>query len=210
MPEVILQHAIKKGLNDLKNDPAAFNDIFGQFTLEELDPVYGQSYIDGLYGWFESNKLSVVQAFSFDVSKVPCYSIHLASEQEDESKAAIGDIFSEYEGNEMFSGPVSVTLDIGIHAMKDKDHVLWMYYLLNYILYKQKIYINNLGLQLHTFSASDYNKESKYMAENVWSRWVRFRCIVQHYWDGEMGVDHNVNVRTRNGRSSDPNDDDLV
>jgi hypothetical protein len=41
--------------------------------------------------------------------------------------------------------------------------------------------MRKLGLQLTTFSASDYNKDSQYMAENIWSRWVRFKCTVQNY-----------------------------
>ncbi len=47
----------------------------------------------------------------------------------------------------------------------------------------------NLGLQLYTFRASEYNKESKYMADNVWSRWIRFRCTVQNYLEGDQYVE---------------------
>ena len=60
-----------------------------------------------------------------------------------------------------------------------------MYYILAYVFYKEKLLGRKLGLQLYTFRASDYNKESKYMADNVWSRWIRFRCTVQNYIDGD-------------------------
>ena len=72
---------------------------------------------------------------------------------------------------------------------KSKDHVLWMYYILTYIFYKEKVLGRKLGLQIFTFRANDYNKESKYMADNVWSRWVRFRCTVQNYLDGDVYVE---------------------
>jgi hypothetical protein len=87
-----------------------------------------------------------------------------------------------------------VSLDIGIHADKSKDHVLWLYYILNYIFYKEKILGRGLGLQLFTFRASDYNKESKYMADNVWSRWVRFRCTVESYLDDVPYIEPQIEI----------------
>ena len=27
------------------------------------------------------------------------------------------------------------------------------------------------------------------MAENIWSRWIRFRCTVQHYIDGDKYIE---------------------
>ena len=40
--------------------------------------------------------------------------------------------------------------------------------------------LDKLGLKLVTFSASDYNKESRYMTENIWTRWVRVKCTIQN------------------------------
>jgi len=44
---------------------------------------------------------------------------------------------------------------------------------------------HRLGLKLHTFSASDYNKDNNKATENIWTRWVRFRCTTQNFWDAE-------------------------
>ena len=76
-------------------------------------------------------------------------------------------------------------VDIGIHANKAGDHVLWIYYMVAYILFKHKLMAHRLGLKLHTFSASDYNKDNNKMTENIWTRWVRFRCTTQNFWDSE-------------------------
>ena len=133
-----------------------------------------------------------MQAFSFDTAKIPGISIHLADESEDESKAAMGDLWGMGQDNDILTGPVTVSIDIGIHADKSKDHVLWMYYIVLYILYKEKSLARKLGLQLYTYRANDYNKESKYMAENVWSRWVRFRCTVQHYIGGDTYIEPTI------------------
>lgn len=141
-----------------------------------------------------------MQAWSFDLQKVPGITIHLADESEDESKAAVNDFFGmgyDEDGQpdtEIKVNVNSVSLDIGIHADRSKDHVLWMYYIVNYIFFKEKLVGERLGLQLFTFRASDYNKESKYMADNVWSRWVRFRCTVQNFIDDVQATGKDIAI----------------
>lgn len=181
LAEVALQRLIQVGLSNIRNNPAAFKEIFDQYNSPEMAASYGQAYIDKIQQWFANIKMPVVQAWAFDTTRVPGFSIHLANESEDESKVAVGDLWGMGEDSDILTGPVTVSIDIGIHADKAKDHVLWMYYMLLYILYREKMIGQKLGLQVYTYSASDYTKESKYMAENVWSRWVRFRCTVQHY-----------------------------
>jgi len=185
IPEVALQRLVQIGLKNLKDNRPAFDDIFGVYTCEEMEASYGQAYVDKIYNWFIETKIPVLQAWSFDPTKVPSYTIHLADETEDESKAAVGDFYGMGSDSEVLTGVSTVSLDIGIHADKSKDHVLWLFYILTYIFYKEKMLGYKLGLQLYTFRASDYNKESKYMADNVWSRWIRFRCTVENYLNGE-------------------------
>jgi hypothetical protein len=80
-------------------------------------------------------------------------------------------------------------IDIGIHANKAGDHVLWLYYIVAYILFKHKLMAHRLGLKLHTFSASDYNKDVVKATENIWTRWVRFRCTTQNFWAADRFFD---------------------
>ena len=188
LPEIALQRVLQKGLRDLRDDQEAFDDIFCQYTSDELKSSYGESYVAGIRQWLMTTKIPVVQAFSFDPTKLPGVSIHLAVENEDESKAAFNDFIGDgADGEELRVGVDQVVLDIGIHADKSKDHVLWLFYIIKYILYKQKALARKLGLQLVTFSASEYNKQQQYMTENVWTRWIRFRCTVQNYLEGEGG-----------------------
>lgn len=195
LSEVALQRLIQVGLRNLRGNQEAFNDIFAQYTCPEMAASYGQNYIDKIYNWYNNTKIPVLQAWSFDSSKVPGISIHLADESEDESKASFDDYWGMGEENDIKTGVVSVSIDIGIHADKSKDHVLWMYYILLYVLYREKMLGHRLGLQLYTYRANDYNKESKYMADNVWSRWVRFRCTVQHYVEGgEPYIDPSIEL----------------
>jgi hypothetical protein len=181
LAEVSLQRLIQIGLANLRNNEESFKNVFDQYNSPEMAASYGEPYIQKIWDWFSNGKMPVVQAWAFDSTRVPGFSIHLADESEDESKIAFSDHFGMGEDSDILTGPVNVSIDIGIHADKAKDHVLWMYYILLYILYREKMVGQRLGLQVYTYRASDYTKESKYMAENVWSRWVRFRCTVQHY-----------------------------
>ena len=194
MPEVALQRLIQIGLKNLRTDRVAFDCIFATYLSPEMEASYGQSHIDKIYDWFTGTKLPTLQAWSFDGTRVPAYTVHLADESEDESKSAIGDFWGIGTQGDIKTGVSTVSLDIGIHADKSKDHVLWMYYILTYIFYKEKVVGRNLGLQLFTFRANDYNKESKYMADNVWSRWVRFRCTVQNYIEESNYEIHDVAI----------------
>lgn len=192
IPEVSLQRLVQIGLKNLRNDREAFDCIFAVYDSEEMRASYGQPYIDKIYNWFIGTELPVLQAWTFDPTRVPAFSIHLSDESEDESKAAFGDFWAMGQDNDIQTGVSTVSLDIGIHADRSKDNVLWMYYILTYIFYKEKLLGRKLGLQLFTFRASDYNKESKYMADNVWSRWIRFRCTVQNYLDGDEYVEPEI------------------
>jgi hypothetical protein len=211
LPEVSLQRMVQVGLRNLRDNKEAFEDIFAQYKCDLLQASYGQTHIDNMWDWFSNTKLPVVQAWSFDLEKVPGFSIHLADESEDESKAALNDYWGmgydeeNSPDQEIKVNVNSVSLDIGIHADKSKDHVLWMYYILNYIFFKEKLVGRGLGLQNITFRASDYNKESKYMADNVWSRWVRFRCTVQNYIGDEKAEENELQVDID---ANTPNNDD--
>lgn len=182
MPEIALQIVIQTGVKELRADEPAFRRMFAQFNCPDLQSDYGTEYIDQMWEWFSETKIPTIQAWSFDMSRVPAFSVHLAGENEDESKAAMGDFYGFGDDADIGVNVFNVMLDVGIHASKNSDQVLWMYYMLNYILFKQKDLARRLGIQLQTFSASDYSLDSKYYADNVYTRWIRFRCTVQNAW----------------------------
>ena len=183
LPEIVVEKLLQYGIKKLRADKAAFYDLFAQFTQDELNNDYGPDYLDDIWSWFSTTKIPVVKAWSLNPQQIPCISIHLANETEDEGKAAIGDYAGSFDSvGETGTGVFTVMVDIGIHANKAGDHVLWLYYIVAYILFKNKLMAERLGLKLHTFSASDYNKEATKMTENIWTRWVRFRCTTENFW----------------------------
>lgn len=186
MPEVVVQKIIDYGVKELRKDRQAFDDLFCQFTQDELGQDYGNNYREEIWKWFSTTKIPVLRAWQMNPQRVPAYSIHLASELEDEAKAAFSDFAGVFdEEGETGTGVFTVTVDIGVHANRTGDHVLWMYYIANYILFKHKLMANRLGLKLHTFSASDYNRDAGKMPENIWTRWIRFRCTTQNFWGAD-------------------------
>lgn len=214
MPEIVVQRVIQEGIKNLRDNPDAFDDIFDTFKCAEMEAAYGQGYIDQIKQWFNDTKIPVVQAWSLNPERIPCYSIHLASEMEDEQKAAIGDDFSgdfigEDADNNITTGVFTVYIDIGIHADKSGDNVLWLYYIMAYIMFKEKRRAERLGLKLQTWSASDYNRDSQKLAENIWTRWVRFKCTTQNFLDGESRIEAGnivIDLDAQPASSSDPDD----
>ena len=185
MPEIVIQKVIAYGIKQLRADKPAFYDIFCQFTQDELNADYGPAYLDQIWNWFSTTKIPVVKAWQFNAQVIPSISVHLANETEDETKASMDDYAGAFDDEaETGTGVFTVMVDIGIHANKAGDHVLWLYYIISYILFRHKLMANRLGLKLHTFSASDYNKETAKMTENIWTRWIRFRCTTQNFWTG--------------------------
>ena len=189
MPQVALQRIIQTGIKSLKANIEILDDIFEYYTCEEMDSDYGQKYIDNIKLWFTNTKIPVVQAWSFNPDRIPMISIHLASESEDEQKAAIGDHYGFDENGEIGIGVFNIQLDIGCHSSRNGDETLWLYYIVNYILFSSKRRAEALGLQLHTFNATDYQKQSQYMADNIWTRWIRFRTTAQNFWDSRPFID---------------------
>jgi hypothetical protein len=185
MPEVVVQKILAQGLKELRFNKPAFYDVFAQFAQDELSEDYGISYIDEVWKWFSTTKIPIIRAWSLNTQQIPCISVHLANETEDESKAAVGDYFGAGLDNEVGTGVFTVMVDIGLHTSRAGDQVLWLYYITNYILFKHKLTAERLGLKLQTFSASDYNKDASKMTDNIWTRWVRFRCTTENFWAAE-------------------------
>lgn len=189
MPQVALQRIIQEGIKLLKDKPQILDDIFQYYTCDAMNSDYGQSYIDEIKSWFAKTKVPVVQAWSMDPQQVPQITIKLATEQEDESKAAFGDHWAMEEEGNIGAAAFVVNLDITIRSSANGDQVLWLYYMVNYILFKRKRRAEELGLRLHTFSATDYSRDNSKLADNVWERYIRFRTIVQNFWDAEEGTE---------------------
>jgi hypothetical protein len=189
MPQVALHRIIAEGMTELRNNLGILDDIFQYYTCAEMNVDYGQPYIDKIKEWFDTTKIPVVQAWSLNPQLAPQISIRLATESEDESKAAIGDHFGMGEEANVGVNVFITQLDVGIHASRNGDETLWLYYIISYILFKRKRRAEALGLQLTTFSATDYTRDAQKLADNIFSRYIRLRAVVQNFWAAEDYLD---------------------
>lgn len=73
-------------------------------------------------------------------------------------------------------------VDIGIHGHADSNTVMWMYYCTVWILLRFKSVIMQRCLDLTTFTASDFKRDSQYLGENIFSRWMRISARTQCTW----------------------------
>lgn len=211
MPEVAVQRVLQAGIRELRESPAQFQEIFAYLLEDELVENYGQSHIDSIRSWFMSTKVPVVQAYAFDPQKRPQISIHLGVENEDESKAAMDDFFGDGENAPVKVIVDNVVVDIGIHVDKAKDFVLWLFYIVKWILFKRRRQFERLGLRLHTYSVSDYNKNEEYMAENMWTRWIRFRTVTTSgICDDEFQGPYDVELDLKAQPHTSEDDEDIV
>jgi hypothetical protein len=185
MPEIGMQRILQYGIQYLRANRPIFNEIFAYLSVHPLMASgYGQTYIDRIWTWFTTEKIPVVQAFLMSPERVPCFSIHLSSETEDESKAGISDFYGDDEENEMGVNVFNVNLDIGIHGSKVAEEVLWMYYIASDILFRHKTLIQSMGIELQTYTASDWQRDNTKNPENLFTRWLRMRLTVVNSWNG--------------------------
>lgn len=98
LPEVAIRRVISDSFKKLRANKPAFVDIFSEFAQDELAEEYGEAYIEQIWQWFTTTKIPVIQSWSFNAQKIPCISVHLANEQEDEAKLAMDDFGGEFDG----------------------------------------------------------------------------------------------------------------
>lgn len=189
MPEIAVQRLIQYGMQELRQNKSAFDELFAYARFHPLLlEAYGEQYVDKIWSWFTTERIRVVQSWILSPQTIPCFSIHLSNENEDESKSAISDYFGDGADSEIGINSMNVLVDIGIHGSKSADQVLWMYYILSYILFKYKSIARSLGIEIQTYSASDWQKESAKMPENIWTRWIRMRCTVFNTWGADQFI----------------------
>lgn len=182
MPEVVVKRVLELGLAALRNNPAPLEQIFKTYTDGPMAPAYGAGYISKIATWLQQTRIPVLYGYGENVEKCPSFSVHLAPEQEDETKSAMGDTMGDSEQGRVGVGAFRVTLDIGCHGDRTGDYVIWMYYLANYLLFKSKPAMEALGLQLITFSADPFKRVPSYASEVVYSRWINMQCTVINTW----------------------------
>lgn len=190
LPQVALHRVLQDGIAILKQKPEVLDEIFFYYTCPEMEAAYGQPYVDNIKTWFQQTKIPVVQAWSLNPQTAPQIGIKLATETESVGEAAMGD----YLGEDNVEGDygvnvMNVQLDVIMQSSKNGDEVLWLYYIVSYILLKRKRAAEKLGLELGTWSATDYSRNASKLADNIWERYIRFQARAFNTWQDREYLD---------------------
>lgn len=78
------------------------------------------------------------------------------------------------------------TFEIRINAQTNTDQAIWLYYIVAYILMRNKSAFEEVGLESQTFSASEFTRDVGKSPNNIWGRTFRFTFLVQHNWKEEV------------------------
>ena len=90
--------------------------------------------------------------------------------------------------------------EIRMNAATNSDQAIWLYYITLYILFRNKGYFEQVGLESQTFSAGEFSRDLQKMPNNIWGRTIRMTFLVQHTWSEEVNAlelyDVDLNVQS--------------
>lgn len=184
--DFILQAIIETGLAWYRANPSvAGNAVFGQLNGPLLAARYGSAKITELTTFITTTNIPVVQHWSLVGKVLPCFSIQLMNGGEAENEAALGDLAEVYttlDGNGLpltrnsyAYSPIRETIQVGVHAATTPDYAKYLYYFFAYVMMAFKLTLEENGLELTTFEATDVSRLNEFLPENVFTRFVNVR-----------------------------------
>lgn len=87
----------------------------------------------------------------------------------------------DFSRNNINMIPINENIQIGVHS-KDAATTKILYYILIYIFQIKRDSFIKRGLTLTAFSASDFGRESNFLPENTYSRFVTLNAITRLYY----------------------------
>jgi hypothetical protein len=119
-PELIIESIIKDGLENARSLPSAIDDVFGNLTRSFSSAKYGQTEIDKIHKVIQEKEVSVVHSFNLVHSKMPCISIQLISDTEDERQAHLGDYVSTVD--EPYTDPQDIASTVIVESFQPSSY----------------------------------------------------------------------------------------
>lgn len=185
--DFVIENLIQTGLDWFRNNPeTAGNLVFGQLTSDHLSVRYGEEKVQELTKYILDHKIHIVQHFTQVHEKLPCFSIQILDSSEDDARAGLGDFIEEVDeldesGNligrkEIVFAPISDQIQIGIHA-HEPDLVKYLYYFMIHILTVLTPELQQQGLQLTSFRATDLSRLNEWIPANVYSRFMNISAF---------------------------------
>jgi hypothetical protein len=204
--DFILESIITAGLKWIVTDPNAGKLVFGHY-LEPWLAKYGQPKIDEIIGFMKKYPVKVVQHWSMIATNSPCFSIQILDAGEEVAKTGLQDHAREMdvmgandellERRRVSYAPITDSIHIGIHNALTPDLTKYLYQFLVYILNTYKPSLENMGMELGTFRATDISRLNDYLPENMYSRFITFTISSMPTFDmGTLPLITDINLQT--------------
>lgn len=185
--DFLVETIIEAGLTWFRDTDDAGEQVFGHLRSPWLKSKYGQAKIDEIKAFVEKYQIPIVQHWALIGEQSPCISIQLLDGSEMEARAGLADfervIDTLGDQNQVNSreeigySPISDNIHIGVHAIGTPDMVKYLYYLVVHILNVFKPQLENRGMHLGTFRATDISRLNEYLPQHVFSRFVNFNVF---------------------------------
>jgi hypothetical protein len=90
LPDLIVESIIRDGLNNARRDETVIDDVFCDLTLPYASKKYGEAEVEKIKEIIRKKEVSIVHSFNLVNSTMPCISIQMTDDQEDEKSASMG------------------------------------------------------------------------------------------------------------------------
>ena len=222
LPDLVIEGAIRKGF-DLMSDQVtrdAVIDVVFNFTLADnnIDGGLPGSIVNKytfektrLQEFFASNEVAIVHSFSDVQTQLPCVSIQLQADGEDQG-LALADDFGGTGAGVLDSGELAgysnrpdlniihanTVINVGIHT-KEQLLTKYLYHLTKYFILSAKLDLIRQNFIVATFRGSDFSRDAAWQGDHVYTRFLNISGKTEDSWtnlDEIVAQIEQINVNT--------------
>ena len=219
LPDLVIEGAVRKGFNFLRNNagtspttPGGSDEVIG-LGGQVLNMLFnfdtGNSSIDGgldssvsgkysaeafrLREFFRNNEVAIVQSFSDVQTHLPCISIQLANDGEDQG-LALTDDFGGIDGTFDSNVPArdrlgrdentihaNTVINVGIHT-KEQLLTKYLYHIAKYFILSAKVELIRQNFIIATFRGSDFTRDASWQGDHVYTRFLNISGKTEDSW----------------------------
>ena len=156
-----------------------------------LDKVISRKYTMEpirLREFFRRNQVAIVQSFSDVQAHLPCISIQLANDGEDQG-LALTDDFGGIESFDSNGGigrdentiHANTTINVGIHT-KEQLLTKYIYHIAKYFVLSAKEDLIRQNFIIATFKGSDFTRDASWQGDHVYTRFLNISGKTEDSW----------------------------
>lgn len=95
LTEFVIETILRDGLNALRLNPSALDDVFSELTKAYFNNQYGLGKIQEIKTYIQTNQIKLTHALTLQPTDMPCISIQLVSSEEHEDEQNFSNMLPE-------------------------------------------------------------------------------------------------------------------